>query len=104
MGSLVFPMSGHWVCPDEPRTSLTAVSPVAGADPEARLLGGPVCAWLGVRVFGEGRLPPEPGQVSLGPQEGPVALVPRGWLRWEWGLRDARGPPGSSSPELQRVH
>lgn len=104
MGSLVFPAPGHWVCPDGLGTSLTAVFPVAGADPEARLLGGPVCAWLGVRVFGEGRLPPEPGQVSLGPRGRPAALVSRGWLRWERGLRDTEGPPGSCSPALQREH
>lgn len=49
----------------------TAVSPVAGADPEAWILGGSLRPRLGVRVFGEEGFLPEPGQVSLArPRQG----------------------------------
>ncbi|XP_059938101.1 cytosolic endo-beta-N-acetylglucosaminidase isoform X1 [Mesoplodon densirostris] len=51
------------LCPTSLPSSPFLQSDVTGADPEARVLGGSVRTWLGVRVFGEGGFLPEPGQV-----------------------------------------
>lgn len=101
------PRLGVWEWPTRPASCLAAVSPVAGADPDAWLLSGPVRAWLGVRVFGEEGFLPEPGQVSPAwpgawarGSEGPrwllwllqvvQALLRRGWVRQDGGVQ----PPG----------
>lgn len=78
------------LCP----ASLTAVSAVAGADPEARVLGGPVRARLGVRVFGEDGVLPEPGQVSPGRPGAACGLTAAG------GLRAALASPSGSGLAL----
>lgn len=71
-------------CPGVPIV-LATVSLVAGADPEARVLGRPVCTWLGVRVSGEDGFLPEPGQVSP-----PNPGAERG--RRQRGVRATRAP------------
>lgn len=50
-------LAPHPVCVDwllARGISLTPVSPVAGANSEAWVLSGPVCAWLGVQCLEKG--------------------------------------------------